>query len=377
MNERGFDQAKLTDAERLRALARTGLLDTPREEGFDRLTRLVARLLNVPVSLVSLVDRDRQFFKSAHGLEGQVAVERQTPLSHSFCQHVVTGGVPLVIENAKEHPIVCDNPAVSDLGVAAYAGVPIVSPEGHVLGSLCALDMKARSWSEDDLQNLHDISKIVMSEITLRQEIKQRAGAEKQQELLIGELNHRVKNVLASAAAIVQLSGRTAGSIPEYRDRVSERLTALAKTQDLLTEQHWRAADLCDILLAELKPYEKTSQIKVDGPRIDLPAQQAALFGMATHELTTNAAKYGALSTHGGQLRVTWTVEPKKDGHYLSLDWIERGGPAVTAPSRRGFGTDLIERLVSREAEGKVDLKYPPEGFQARIEFFVADTPPD
>lgn len=376
MNERGFDRTKLTDAGRLRALARTGLMDTEREEGFDRLTRLVSRLLNVPISLVSLVDHDRQFFKSGYGLEGELATERQTPLSHSFCQHVVTGGAPLVIENAKEHPAVCDNPAIPEFGVAAYAGVPILSPEGHVLGSLCALDMKTRSWSEEDLQNLRDISKIVMSEITLRQEIKQRTGAEKQQELLIGELNHRVKNILASASAIVQLSGRTAGSIPEYRERVNERLAALAKTQDLLTEQHWRAADLRDILLAELKPFEKTSQIKVDGPRIDLPAQQAALFGMATHELTTNAAKYGALSTHG-QLRVTWSVEPKKDGHLLSLDWIERGGPAVTTPSRRGFGTDLIERLVSGEAKGKVELKYPPEGFQARIEFFVAGTQPD
>src|SRR6185312_2007143 len=371
MNERGFDPTKLTDAGRLRALAQTELLDTPREEGFDRLTRLVARLLDVPVSLVSLVDRDRQFFKSAHGLEGQVAIERQTPLSHSFCQHVVTGGAPLVIENAKEHPVVCDNPAIPELGVAAYAGVPILSPDGQVLGSLCALDMKARKWSEEDMQNLRDIAKIVMSEIMLRQEIRQRENAEKQQELLIGELNHRVKNILASAAAIVQLSAKTADSIQEYRDSVIERLIALAKTQDLLTEQHWQTANLRDILLAELKPYDKTSRIEISGPELALPAQQAALFGMATHELTTNAAKYGALSSHDGHVRVTWTAEPRKDGHHLRLDWIERGGPAVTTPSRRGFGTDLIERLVSRGAEGKVDLKYPPEGLCARIEFVV------
>jgi two-component sensor histidine kinase len=371
MTDNIFDPAKLTDPDRLRALAQTRLIDTPREESFDRLTRLVSRLLDAPVSLVSLVDRDRQFFKSAHGLEEPLASERQTPLSHSFCQHVVTSGTALVIEDAKDHPVVCHNPAVTEFGVGAYAGVPITSPDGHVLGSLCALDMKPRHWGADDLNNLHDIAKIVTSEIMLRQEIGQRMDAEKQQELLIGELHHRVKNVLASAGAIVQLSMKTAESIEDYRDVVSARIMALANTQDLLTAKQWKAANLKDILRAELKPYEDASKIEFDGPGILLPAQQAALFGMTVHELTTNAAKYGALSAENGQIKIRWSATPRAKGQLWSFDWAENGGPAPAAPKRKGFGTDLIERLVKHEKRGKVEMKYPPEGAQVHIEFLV------
>lgn len=374
MSDIVFDPARLNDPARLRALAQTRLLDTPREESFDRLTRLVSRLLDAPVSLVSLVDRDRQFFKSAHGLEEPLASARQTPLSHSFCQYVVTSGAPLVIENAKDSPIVCDNPAVSESGVTAYAGVPITSPDGHVLGSLCALDTKPRRWSADDLNNLHDIAKIATSEIMLRQEIGQRIDAEKQQEMLIGELHHRVKNVLASAGAIVQLSMKTAESLEGYRDAVSARIMALANTQDLLTAKQWKAASLDDILRAELKPYAKTAKIECDGPDLLLHAQQAALFGMVAHELATNASKYGGLSTNSGRLKIVWAVEPRDEGRLLRIDWHESGSHAISPPARKGFGSDLIERLVTHEKESKVEMKFPPEGARVHIEFLVADS---
>lgn len=373
MTEPIFDLGKLGDPDRLRALAHTRLLDTPREESFDRLTRLVSRLLGAPVSLISLVDQDRQFFKSGYGLVEPLASTRETPLSHSFCQHVVTSGAPFVVDDAKESAVVRGNPAIAEYKVAAYAGVPITSPEGHVLGSLCALDVTPRKWSAEDLNNLHDIAKIVTSEITLRQEIGQRIDAEKQQELLIGELHHRVKNVLASASAIVQLSMKTARNVEQYRDAVSARIMALANTQDLLTAKQWRAANLKDILHAELKPYEKAARIECHGPDLLLPAQQAGLFGMAVHELTTNAAKYGALSTNNGFLDIKWTTAPEAGGHLLRLDWVESGGPAPAARKRKGFGSDLIDRLVTHEKNGKIDMQFPPEGARVHIEFLVVD----
>ena len=132
--------ATLNPQGRLAALRKTGLLDTPPEHAFDRLTRFVTRILNVPVSLVSLVDADRQFFKSEIGLPEPWASLRQTPLSHSFCQHLVTADVPLVVEDAPNNPLVCDNLAIRDLGVVSYLGVPLVNPDGYVLGSLCAID---------------------------------------------------------------------------------------------------------------------------------------------------------------------------------------------------------------------------------------------
>ena len=156
------------DAERLEALRRTGLLDSPAEERFDRLTRLASRLLGVPVALVSLVDEDRQFFKSCFGLPEPWASRRETPLSHSFCQHVVIHEEPLIVEDAREHPLVRDNLAIADLGVVAYAGIPLTTTDGRVLGSFCAIDTRPRKWTEDEIQALRDLAGAVCTEIELR-----------------------------------------------------------------------------------------------------------------------------------------------------------------------------------------------------------------
>ncbi|GAA0601617.1 hypothetical protein GCM10009416_44340 [Craurococcus roseus] len=150
------------------ALWRTGLLDTPPEEVFDRLTRLAGRLLGAPVILVSLVEADRQFFKSAVGLPEPWATRRQTPLSHSFCQHVVATGAPLRIADAREDPLVCDNLAVPDIGVVAYLGMPLATADGQVLGSLCAIDTKPRNWTAEDAAALRDLASLAMSEMSLR-----------------------------------------------------------------------------------------------------------------------------------------------------------------------------------------------------------------
>src|ERR1700761_5821527 len=154
----------LRNPERLTALAETGLPDSAAEEAFDRITRMVTRLLGVPVSLVSLVDDKRQFFKSLQGLGGWAAEQRQTPLSHSFCQHVVIQRKPLLVTDAERDPLVRDNLALADLGVKAYLGVPLTLPSGHVRGSLCAIDTRPRPGSEADLQSMSDVADIVMSE---------------------------------------------------------------------------------------------------------------------------------------------------------------------------------------------------------------------
>jgi GAF domain-containing protein len=152
---------------RLDELRRTGLLDSPPEESFDRLTRLTSTVLNVPVALVSLVDDDRQFFKSCLGLPQPWAAQRQTPLSHSFCQHVVESGRPLVITDAREHPVLRDNPAIRDLGIIAYAGVPLIAPSGDVLGTLCAIDHQPRHWTPEQVEILSNLAGSVLSEIKL------------------------------------------------------------------------------------------------------------------------------------------------------------------------------------------------------------------
>ncbi len=179
------------DPGRLDVLRETGLLDSPAEEAFDRLTRLVTRLLGVPVALVSLVDRDRQFFKSYVGLPEPWATQRESPLTHSFCQHTVLTGRELVVDDAREHPELRANMAVPDLGVIAYAGIPLTTRDGTVLGSFCAIDTKPRRWTEGDLATLRDLAQSAASEVELRMRIAAQERAEREQRAAEVELRRR------------------------------------------------------------------------------------------------------------------------------------------------------------------------------------------
>jgi signal transduction histidine kinase len=153
---------------RLAALAETRLMDSPAEASFDRATRLAQRLLGAPVSLVSLVDDRRQFFKSAVGLPEPWASRRQTPLSHSFCRTVVAAAAPLVVEDATIDERVRGNGAIEGLGVVAYLGVPVHGPDGDLLGTLCAIEHVPRRWAAEDLAALTDLAAGVTAEIALR-----------------------------------------------------------------------------------------------------------------------------------------------------------------------------------------------------------------
>ncbi len=153
---------------RLEALRRTALLDSPAEEAFDRLAWLATKAIDVPVALVTLVDKDRQFFKSCVGLPPPWCDVRQTPLTHSFCMHVVATGEPLVIEDARLHPVLRENLAVDQLRVVAYAGMPLTASQGETLGTFCVIDHVPRAWTDDDLEVLADLAASVMVEIELR-----------------------------------------------------------------------------------------------------------------------------------------------------------------------------------------------------------------
>jgi two-component sensor histidine kinase len=362
MNSRLHDPARLT------ALNDTGLLDSASENPFDRVTRLVRRLLTVPVGLVSLVDNKRQFFKSAQGLPEPWATQRETPLSHSFCQHVVNSGEALVVEDSRSHPIVSTNRAVSELGVVAYLGVPLTTPDGHVLGSLCAIDGATRHWSDDDIKTMRDLADIVMREIALRREVVHREAAEAQQRLLIGELHHRVKNTLSVVQSLISLSLRSADNMDDFRDSIIARIGSLAKTHTLLVEGEATAASLRTMIEGEVEAHSGGHRIALDGPDVTLPSQVAVAVGMALHELITNAVKYGALSVPAGHVDLRWAVKPGDGGDHLLMEWLENGGPVVHKPERRGFGSALLERVLSPELNGEVAVDYRPEGVRARIE---------
>ena len=153
---------------RLEALRRTGLLDSPPDEAFDRLTRLARAVLHVPIALVSLVDSDRQFFKSQSGLSEPLASERQTPLTKSFCKHAVGSREPLVVVDARRDPLFAQIAEGSDVGVIAYAGVPLITAEGFALGTFCIVDQQPHDWTDDEIGILRVLATSVVSEIELQ-----------------------------------------------------------------------------------------------------------------------------------------------------------------------------------------------------------------
>jgi GAF domain-containing protein len=167
----------LAEPGRLAALHAASLLDSPPDESFDRLTRLAARVVNAPVALVSAVDRDRQFFKSCLGLPEPWATRRETPLSHSFCQHVVAAREPVIVSDARRDERLLDNLAIRDLGVIAYLGMPLITREGHAVGTLCVIDHEPRIWTSDEISLVKDVAAAVVTEIALRDDHRATASS--------------------------------------------------------------------------------------------------------------------------------------------------------------------------------------------------------
>jgi formate hydrogenlyase transcriptional activator len=163
----------IEDKARLEALRSTLLLDSPPEEAFDRLTRLATTVLRVPVAVVSLVDGDRQFFKSQCGMSEPLASARQTPLTHSFCKHAVASREPLIVPDARRDPTFVNNPSVTELNVIAYAGIPLISSEGHALGSFCVIDGHPHDWTEEEIGILRVLATSTISEIELRRQAEE------------------------------------------------------------------------------------------------------------------------------------------------------------------------------------------------------------
>ena len=190
--------------------------------------------------------------------------------------------------------------------------------------------------------------------------------SERRQKLLINELNHRVKNTLATLQSIAALTARRATSVEEFSAQFQARLMALSETHNLLTAAGWEQASLADLLTKELRPYAP-EQFRLEGPDVLFDPPQALAMGMIVHELATNAAKHGALSTPDGCVSVRW-AGPDPDGRTV-LDWAETGGPAVAVPSRTGFGSRLIATSLKGDLGGSADLAYAPEGFRSRLTF--------
>jgi len=205
--------------------------------------------------------------------------------------------------------------------------------------------------------------------VSTQRDISERRSAQEQQELMVRELHHRVRNTLTTVQAIMGATVRTSQNMGEFQKAFGGRMTALARTHTLLTEGSTQAVPFQEILRAELAPYEDggAARIVLQGPPIVLPSDLAVPVGMAVHELTTNAAKHGALAKNDGRVEVSWSVEDEAEGRSLWWQWNEHDGPPVELPTREGFGSRLLKRVLTDQVSAEVQIKFEPDGLRVEV----------
>jgi len=200
----------------------------------------------------------------------------------------------------------------------------------------------------------------------LARDVTEAKRAEQQRELLIGELNHRVKNTLALVQALAAHTRHAAASPTDFEQAFTSRLHALGHAHDLLTQTHWKGTSLHQVIETALAPFSvygsSQARVEVKGPQVWLNSNTAVTLTLAFHELATNAAKYGALSVNQGHVNIFWEAQPAGAPKEILLQWRESNGPVVEPPSRKGFGTMLIEKVLAYEAEGEAKLEFLPTG---------------
>lgn len=201
---------------------------------------------------------------------------------------------------------------------------------------------------------------MTMSGVTM--DVTGRRHAEEHLRLMVDELNHRVKNTLATVQSLTRQTLRGEQVPPQVGESLDSRLLALSSAHDILTNEQWSGADLMPILKQACAPFGGPPRIDLAGPSVRLSPRVAIALALAFHELCTNAAKYGALSAPGGRVLVDWSFRDQSEAPELRIVWRETGGPPVTPPTRRGFGTRMIQRSLAPELGGRVVLEYPPEG---------------
>jgi signal transduction histidine kinase/FixJ family two-component response regulator len=216
---------------------------------------------------------------------------------------------------------------------------------------------------------LRDQSGKVVGAVSAGLDITERKRTEEHRLLLLNELNHRVKNTLATVQSIAVQSFRRARTDTGGREMFQSRLLALSRAHDVLTNESWEGANLGDIAAQAIIPYRDASPTRfaVNGPAVWLSAKMTLSISMALHELATNAVKYGALSNEKGRVAITWQTLQEPNGRRLRLEWSEKDGPPVVPPRRKGFGSRLIERGLAQELGGEVKIEYDPQGVWCEI----------
>ncbi|KAB1074434.1 sensor histidine kinase [Methylobacterium planeticum] len=350
---------------------------------------------SLPPERLARLSRDRDAARIVAGLDGRervvgvvrpqgvlegvtVVIGRDRALAFADVDAATRRGIILILAGA----------VLSGLGALVGGRVFIRRPMHRLLRTVAAWragDLRARTRiaGPSEFGQLGEAFDAMAGSIQanqdhLREELARSRSLQDQQTTMLHELNHRVKNTLAT----VQALARQSRGGEEDAAQLESRLLALSKTHDLLTRDDWSGAALREVLENELGPYRRDADhVVLDGPPVILAPRYVLAIGMMVHELTTNAAKYGALTRPDGRVRITWSVSAHEGGNSrdsgtarageetrLRLTWQESGGPAVAPPQRRGFGTRLITGAIKRELDGEIHMSFDPGGVCLRLD---------
>ena len=493
------------EADRQRAVEDYGVLDTAPELAFDDLAGIASQITGAPIALITFLDHDRQWFKSAVGTD-----LTGTPRQIAFCDHAIRQDGVMIVPDASADARFADNPLVTgDTHVRFYAGAPIVADGGLPLGTVCVLDSQPRTLAAEQVVALEALARLVRAQLDLRRSLHQRrvvearqrrilesavdyaiismnpagqvdswnegacrifgwtedemlgqhcdkfftpedraadvpqtemrtalqagrasderwhlqktgerfwasgemmpltdeggvvgflkivrdrtqhrradealadaaAVTERDRQMVAHEAQHRVKNILGLAQAVVASSLRTADNLPDARRAVEARLSALGRAHDMLMGGDQDAISIREAAALAVETLgQAVGRISFDGPELQLSPRAVVGLALALHELGTNAVKYGALSTEAGRVALTWSVEGVDGASRFTIEWREMGGPAVTAPARKGFGSRLLRTPLAGSAVADVTLDYDPTGVVWRSALPLADVTED
>ncbi|MGI8931335.1 MAG: sensor histidine kinase [Sphingomicrobium sp.] len=334
------------------AVNRYEVLDTPPDGVFDRITALAARLFDVPISIISIVDHDRIWFKSHHGID-----VTEIPREPGLCAAAILSADPLILADASADPRSLANPLVAgDFGLRFYAGVPLTTSDGHNLGTLCVIDKVARPITRDQLEDLKDLASLVIDQLELRLSAR-RAIAQKQ--LMAREIDHRVTNSLQFVSGLLTMQSRASNDdgVTAQLQEAATRVAAVARVH-----RHFYSSDAEEVsalaflrrLCADLSDI-CDQPIDVTGDEGNVPTTLIQPIGLIANEFVTNAVKHG-----GGRIRLAYTIDRAE--HSLSVCDEGPGPPAdFTAGHARGLGMKVIDTLTG-QLKGKLTAEPLSDG---------------
>ena len=376
--------ALLTSADRLRALHLTGLMGTPTEAAFDRLAHLAARILRAPLTIVSLVSDTKQFFKAAYGLPEPYNMTREIPIDGSICRYTLHGH-PIIVEDASVDPFLSHHPATKPWGIGAFVALPMVTPEGHVLGAFCAVDVVKRRWTEDELYALQELTASVMTEIALRVQLQELQKQRHFRERLLTSITHDLRTPITASALAAQLLVERVAGQPALLKNVRRVITNMDRADrmigDLLDASRVESGEKmpveqlpCD--LSALVQNTLGELAEVHGPRVTwvAPPQRceahcdAGAMRRVVENLVSNAVKYGKaegrvtvrLKQTDGHIVLTvhnWGTPIPTDEQLLLFELFRRSTSAREGHQRGwGIGLGLVRGLIEAH-DGEVSVQ--------------------